>query len=109
MKDVYDHLNDINLEVSQFEEVEVSISEMEKVKKELKRKIRTPKPVRWRKMAAVASISIGLSAASLFGLSFTSFANEIPIIGNVFKYFNNDGLYENYGENSECACADKRG
>lgn len=100
MKDVYEHLNDIDMDVSQFEVGTVSEAEKEKVKMELKRKIRRPKPVKWRKMAAAASISIGLSSAALFGLSFTTFAQEIPIIGNVFKYFNNDGFYENYGENS---------
>ena len=67
---------------------------------DLKRKIRRPKPVRWRKIAAAASISIGLSSAALFGLSFTSFAQEIPIIGQVFKWFNDDGFYENYSEHA---------
>lgn len=100
MKDIYDQLNDINVDASQFEEEEVSAAEMDSVKTELRRKIRTPKPVRWKKMAAAASITIGLSSAALFGLSFTSFAQEIPIIGQVFKWFNDDGLYENYSEHA---------
>lgn len=100
MKDVYDHLNDIEMDVSQFEEEEVSTAEKAKMMMDLKREIRKPRTVKWRKIAAAASISIGLSSAALFGLSFTSFAQEIPFIGNVFKYFNNDGFYENYVENS---------
>jgi len=100
MKDVYEHLNDIDMDVSQFEVGTVSEEEKDRLKMELKRKIRKPKPIKWRKMAAIASISIGLSSAALFGLSFTTFAQEIPIIGNVFKYFNNDGFYEKYGENA---------
>jgi hypothetical protein len=100
MKDVYDHLNDIDMDVSQFEEGEVSEVEKSKVKMDLKRKISKPKPVRWRKIAAAASISIGLSSAALFGLSFTSFAQEIPIIGQVFKWFNDDGFFENYSEHA---------
>ena len=99
-KDVYDHLNDMEMDVRQFKIEEVSDAEKAKVKMDLKRKIRKPKPVRWRKMAAAASISIGLSSAALFGLSFTSFAQEIPIIGHVFKWFNDDGFYESYLENS---------
>ncbi|QUW23102.1 DUF4179 domain-containing protein [Sporosarcina sp. Marseille-Q4063] len=101
MKDVYEHLNDIDMGVSQFEEVEVSEAEREKVKMDLKGKIRKPKPVKWRKMAVAASISIGISAASLFGLSYTSFAQEIPLLGNLFQLFNGDGLYGSYEENSE--------
>ena len=38
MKDVYEHLNDIDMNVSQFEEEEVSEAEREKVKMQLKRK-----------------------------------------------------------------------
>lgn len=100
-KDVYDHLNDIEMDVSQFEAEEVSETEKAKMKRDLKRKIRRPKPVRWRKIAAAASISIGLSSAALFGLSFTSFAQEIPIIGQVFKWFNDDGFFENYSEQAK--------
>ncbi|WHT48769.1 DUF4179 domain-containing protein [Sporosarcina thermotolerans] len=101
MKDIYDHLNDINMDASQFEEEEVSAAEKAKVMMDLKRKIiKRPKPVRWRKMAVAASISIGLSSAALFGLSFTSFAQEIPIIGQVFKWFNDDGFFENYSEHA---------
>ena len=101
MKDVYEHLNDIDMNVSQFEEGEVSEAEREKVKMQLKGKVRKQKPVKWRKMAAAASISIGISAASLFGLSYTSFAQEIPLLGNLFQLFNSDGLYGSYVENSE--------
>ncbi|MFC5601733.1 DUF4179 domain-containing protein [Sporosarcina koreensis] len=100
-KDVYDHLNDIKMDVSHFEIEEVSEAEKVKVKKDLKRKIRKPKSVRWRRMTAAASISIGLSSAALFGLSFTSFAQEIPIIGHVFKWFNDDGFFENYSEQAK--------
>lgn len=103
MKDVYEHLNNIDMSVSQFEEAEVSEAEKEKVKMELKgkMKIRKQKPVKWRKMAAAASISIGISAASLFGLSYTSFAQEIPLLGNLFQLFSGDGIYGSYDENSE--------
>ena len=101
MKDVYEHLNDIDMGVSQFEKGEVSEAEKEKVKMELKGKIRKQKPVKWRKMAAAASISIGISAASLFGLSYTSFAQEIPLLGNLFQLFSDDGVYGSYDENSE--------
>lgn len=99
-KDVYDHLNDIKMDVSQFEREDISEAEKSKVKLDVKGKTRRPKPVRWRKIAAAASISIGLSSAAFFGLSFTSFAQEIPFIGHVFKWFNDDGFYENYSEHA---------
>ncbi|WP_339252758.1 DUF4179 domain-containing protein [Sporosarcina sp. FSL W8-0480] len=100
MKDVYDHLNDIDMDANQFVVEDVSEAEKTKVMLDLKRKISRPKPVRWRKIAAAATISIGLSSAALFGLSFTSFAQEIPIIGQVFKWFNDDGFFENYSEHA---------
>lgn len=101
MKDIYDYLNDVDMDVSQLEQGSATDLEKEKVKMALSKRIKTHKPPRWKKALTAASASIGISAAALFGLSFTTFAEEIPIIGNVFKLFNGDSLYETYGDHSE--------
>lgn len=100
MKDIYDYLNDVDMDVSQLEQGSATELEKARVKRALSKKIRTRKPPRWKKALTAASASIGISAAAIFGLSFTTFAEEIPIIGNVFKLFNSNGLYENYGNHS---------
>lgn len=101
MKDIYDYLNDVDMDVSQHEHGSATDLEKAKVKKALSKSIKIRKPQRWKKALTAASASIGISAAALFGLSFTTFAEEIPIIGNVFKLFNGNGLYESYGDYSE--------
>ncbi|MGG0719204.1 DUF4179 domain-containing protein [Robertmurraya massiliosenegalensis] len=100
MKDIYDFLNDVDLDVSEFENIEVSKKEREKVKRELKKKINRRMPSVWKRTMTAASIAIGISSVSLFGLSFTTFADEIPVIGGIFKLFNDNGLYENYDANA---------
>jgi len=100
MKDIYELLNDVDIDINEFEHVEVSKHEREQVKKELKKKIHMNKPSKWKKTMTAASIAIGISSASLFGLSFTTFAEEIPIIGGIFKLFNENGLYKEYDANA---------
>ncbi|MBD8070916.1 DUF4179 domain-containing protein [Bacillus sp. PS06] len=101
MKDIYNYLNDVELDVNQFEEADVSEFEKKKMKKELLKKIRKAKPSRWKKALTSATISIFLLSATLFGLSLTTNAEEIPILGNIFKFFNNDGFFESYDENAK--------
>lgn len=100
MKDIYDYLNDVDMDVGQLEQGSTTELEKARVKRALSKRIKTRKLPRWKKALTAASASIGISAAALFGLSFTTFAEEIPIIGNVFKLFNSNGLYESYGDHS---------
>lgn len=58
------------------------------------------KQKKWKTSVIVASLTLGLITSALFGLSFTANAGEIPIIGNIFKFFSYDGLDEDYKENS---------
>lgn len=100
MKDIYELLNDVDIDINEFEHVEVSKHEREQVKKEMKKRIHMNKSSKWKKTMTAASIAIGISSASLFGLSFTTFAEEIPIIGGIFKFFNDNGLYKEYDANA---------
>lgn len=101
MKDIYKHLNDIDTDLDEFEEMEVSEFERAKVKKELLNKIHTSHQKKWKKSITAASLVLGLITSALFGLSFTANAEKIPILGNIYKFFDyNDALYEDYHENS---------
>ncbi|MEO4053136.1 DUF4179 domain-containing protein [Solibacillus sp. CAU 1738] len=100
MNDIYKLLNDLEIDIKKFEEMEVSEFDRAKVKKELLNKIHSTKQKKWKNTVKAASLAVSLFTFGIFGLSFTTNAEEIPILGNIFKYFNNDGLYIDYKENS---------
>lgn len=58
------------------------------------------KQKKWNTSVIAASLTLGLITSALFGLSFTANAGEIPILGNIFKFFSWDGLDEDYKEHS---------
>lgn len=104
MKNIYKHFNDIEIDLDEFEEIEVSEFERAKVKKELKNKI-SPKQKKAKKILAAASLAAGLSISALVGLSFTAYADNIPVISNIYKFFDNYGsnngdFYGGYAESA---------
>jgi len=101
MKDIYELLNEVDIDMDEFKEMQVSEFEKARVKKNVMKKIaRNNKKHCWkRKMKAVA-IAVGLTTTALFGLSFTANADQIPLIGNIFKFFDHAGFYDHYKENA---------
>lgn len=104
MKDIYELLNDIDIDESEFDEMNVNDIEKTKVKRKLKDSIKKDslkKKNNWKKKAIVAA-SIGVIATATFGTIFPSYAKNIPIIGDIFRALDNDrtGLYDNYKENA---------
>ncbi len=104
MKDIYELLNDIDIDESEFDEMDVNDIEKTKVKRKLKDSIKKDsikKKNNWKKKAIVAA-SIGVIATATFGTIFPSYAKNIPIIGDIFRALDNDknGLYDNYKENA---------
>lgn len=100
MKDIYELLNDIDIDEKELEEIEASEIEKEKVKRNVKQSIRTKKKMKsWKKGVAAASILVGLSVATL-GIGFPTYAGGLPIVGDIFRLLDNGrtGLYENYKE-----------
>ncbi|PEA77824.1 DUF4179 domain-containing protein [Bacillus wiedmannii] len=103
MKDIYELLNDIDIDEKELEEIEASEIEKEKVKRNVKQSIRTKKKMKsWKKGVAVASILVGLSVATL-GIGFPTYAGGLPIVGDIFRFIDNGrtGLYENYKADAE--------
>jgi len=88
------------MDIEEFEEIEVSAFDKAKVKKELLKNIRTGKQKKWKRSVTAASIALCLITSALFSLSFADNAEEIPILGSIFKYFNSNGLAEDYNENA---------
>ncbi|MFZ0443225.1 MAG: DUF4179 domain-containing protein [Bacillus sp. (in: firmicutes)] len=102
MKDIYELLNDIDIDENEFHEMEVSEFEKAKVKKTLKQSLNQKKKGKsWKRNVAVSAIIIGLTA-STFGLTFPATAGNIPVIGDIFRFLDNGrtGLYDDYKEYS---------
>ena len=102
MKDIYELLNEIDIDEKEFEEMEVTELEKAKVKKELKKSLHEKKKGKsWKRNIAAAAVIIGLSA-STFGLTFPATAGNIPVIGDIFRFLDNGrtGLYDEYKEYS---------
>ena len=87
MKKLFNHFNDIDINPHEFEVVEVSEFEKEQFKKNLRKQIQKNSSRKWTKGIAAACLAIGIGATSLVGLSYTSFAQEIPFVNSIFKLF----------------------
>ena len=102
MKDIYELLNDVNVDDHEFEEMAVTEFEKAKVKSTLKKSIvKKKKRMGWKMNIAVAAVVVGLSTAAV-GLTFPAYASNIPLIGDIFRFLDNEktGLYDNYKEYS---------
>ena len=87
MKNLFKHFNDIDIDVNEFEQVDVTEFEKAQYKKDLKSKVSQTKSRRWMKSAAAVCLTLGIGTASLVGLSYTTFAQEIPIINSIINLF----------------------
>ena len=87
MKNLFKHFNDIDIDVNEFEEVEVTEFEKAQYKKNVKKLISKSKSKQWMKAVAAVCLSLGIGTASVVGLSYTTFAQEIPIFKSIFNIF----------------------
>ena len=99
MKDLYELLNEVNIDESEFKEMEVNDIEKMKLKKNLRKNIK--KKNNWKKKTIVAATAIFVSTAS-FGIAFPSYAKNMPIVGDIFKAIDTckTGIYDNFKENA---------
>ena len=96
-KSIYELINELDLDDTEFEEVDVTEFDKAKVKKEVNRLIGKRKRTSWKMKAAAAVAVCGLSVATL-GLAFPVYAGNIPVIGDIFRFLDNGktGLYDDY-------------
>lgn len=96
MKDIYEMFNDIEIDENEFVEMEIDEVEKMKLKKRLKKSIRKNYN---KKGKYVAVASIAFAMVITLGMSFPTYAKQIPIIGDVFSALENS-IYKNYKESS---------
>lgn len=101
MKDLYELLNDVDIDENDFLEIEVTETERQKIKSSLKKSIRRRrKGLSWKNAAAAAALA-GLSVI-IIGLAFPAYAANIPVVGDIFRFLEGGttGIYDKYKENS---------
>ena len=98
MKDVYELLNDLNIQDSQLNEVYVSDFEKKKLLRDVKKQIRLKKKRTWQRSLLANVMVAGIIVTSVIGLSFTSYAKEVPFLNSIYQFFNHDGHYNGYEE-----------
>ena len=87
MKNLFKHFNEIDIDVDEFEEVEVTDLEKAQFKKDMKIHISKTTSRKWMKGVAAVCLSLGIGTVSLVGLSYTTFAQDIPFVNSIFKIF----------------------
>ena len=101
MKDIYELLNDIDMDENEFEEMEVSEIEKARIKKSLKKSIHR-KNNRYKKAIRIASC--GVLCLGILSTTFSSYANEAYLVQVISKtidtirgYFETNDYGQTYG------------
>ncbi len=106
MKNIYQLLQEVEVNDMEIEEIEreIETTELEKasVKKRLKQSIKSDKGWNSKRIIAAALISLAIGGTGYIGITNPSYASEIPIIGDIFRFLDNGrtGVYDLYKENS---------
>lgn len=107
MKDIYELLNDINIDESEMDEYEVNnmgVSSIEKlrIKKALRKAIKKNKPGHKKAIIAAGLFFAMIGCTGVIGIANPTYATDIPIVGNIFRFLDNDrtGVYDKYKENA---------
>jgi hypothetical protein len=103
MKDIYEILNEVDIEEAEMEMMNVSDIEKAKVKKYLKKSINKKKTWKRKWMAAAVLVFSLISGTGIFGIAYPSYAAEVPIVGDIFRFIDNGrtGAYDKYKEYSD--------
>lgn len=101
-KDIYQLLNEMDLDENEVQEMEISEFDTAKVKKEVKMALRKKRKRHGWKMKAAAAVVIGGLSVSALGIAFPAYAGNVPVIGDIFRFLDNGrtGIYDNYQEYS---------
>ncbi|WP_110112090.1 DUF4179 domain-containing protein [Bacillus sp. CGMCC 1.16541] len=99
MKNLYERFNDIKLEEQEYKELPVTDLEKAQLKKSLKQHLPKTRKSKWKKQLIAAAVLGGLSATTI-GLSFPTYASNLPLVGNIFTLLD-ETLYGNYKEYSQ--------
>ena len=100
MKDIYEVLNDIDIDEDEIKLMEVSDIEKMRVKKHLKNSINKNKVFKKKRIVVAALVCLVIGGTGIFGTAYPSYAAEIPIVGDIFRFIDNGrtGAYDKYKE-----------
>lgn len=102
MKDIYELLNDVDIDENEIDEMEVLDIEKANVKKHLKKSLKKNKA--WKKKGLIAAILCCaiIGSVGIVGITNPAYAAQIPIIGDIFRLLDNGrtGVYDKYKENA---------
>lgn len=101
MKDLYELLNEIDIDENEIEETPVTKEEIKYIKKSVKKQINLKR--KWRKSSIAAAVCCAAIGGTLaIGVINPTYALNIPIIGDIFRYLDNQrtGIYNQYKENA---------
>ncbi|MDF2506098.1 DUF4179 domain-containing protein [Clostridium sp.] len=101
MKDIYEILNDVDIDETEMESMEVSDIEKAKVKKTLKKSIKKNKI--WKRSIIAATVCfVMIGSIGIVGLTSPVNAAAIPVVGDIFRFLDNGrtGVYDKYKENA---------
>ena len=103
MKDIYEVLNDVDIDEDEIELMEVSDIEKMRVKKYLKNSINKNKIFKKKRIVVAALVCLVIGGTGIFGTAYPSYAAEIPIVGDIFRFIDNGrtGAYDKYKEYSD--------
>ncbi|MDS0527619.1 DUF4179 domain-containing protein [Clostridium sp. SHJSY1] len=102
MKDVYELLNEVNIDENEIEEMEVSDFEKEKVKTNLRKAMKKNRKFKTGWKVAVAAGFLIVGGIVTIGVTNPAYASEIPVIGDIFRFLDGGrtGVYDKYKENA---------
>lgn len=107
MKDIYELLNDVDIDEDEIDEneidnIKVAYIEKLRIKKALRKTIKKDKS--WNKKAIIAAslIFAMIGCVGVIGIANPTYATDIPIVGDIFRFLDNDrtGVYDKYKENA---------
>lgn len=100
MKDIYEVLNDVDIDEDEIELMEVSDIEKMRVKKYLKNSIKKNRAFKKKRIVLAALFCLVIGGTGIFGAAYPSYAAEIPIVGDIFRFIDNGrtGAYDKYKE-----------
>jgi len=103
LKNIYELLNDVDVDEKEFEEMEVTELYKAKIKRNVMESIKQKKKITgWKRNMAVAVILVGCSVTTL-ALTSPAYAYRIPVIGDIFRFLDHGstgGLYDEYKDYS---------
>ncbi|WP_026885644.1 DUF4179 domain-containing protein [Clostridium beijerinckii] len=100
MKDIYEILNDIEIDEDEMEIIEATDIEKAKVKKYLKNSINKNKSYKNKGIAVAVLCCLLIGGVGTLGVAYPSYSAEIPIVGDIFRFIDNGrtGAYDKYRE-----------